>query len=907
MYNILLYGVTAAVLAVLGLFHREILLQTITSGDANIFTATTWENLFTNKSLVEMGDASVAFFADRFVPAIIPGSISTGRPYIVSLSEKANVTVLNPRPLNTSDPVVLMSLIKASMHVDREPFTWIQGFLSVALASIFIFMTILFVGLVIWYGYRSQSKILEKINTTLLDRISQLHLTIAQHQTMVSFVTRLCTLKTSEPLIQLKEELPAAGQIPCLPNLISHIDFVLHIIDTADSNNENVIRSQRSLAIMREERDAAVSKSEDLTESLAQKTHEFDEVDAKLKKANASHESLQSSLNRKTADFNAACGERDEANKKCRVLESKLGHTQHKLQAAELFKTALDSKSADFDNVCGERDHFKSALDSKSADFNNVCGERDHANKNCGVLESRLGSTQVRLQAAESRLHTILYGATDIEDACDTSLPDSEDDNLKVPTSTASRVQSPASGFNPTTQPFLPEQAKQVRDQLTALHRPGNGNTTPLLGSQSIPITPRLRSRSRSHSALPLSHNGAVFPINSTAQAARPSKLSHGQGTLQVTDAKAEISLDKDGTTRTTQRSRDASSESVTKFTSPPQEVGTGPTAVTGIKEGGLGRDNETDKTPPPEPVKNENNRSSPSRNNNIHIPTTNPTPEGPDTNVAIQSIEERDRTLPSSKATTDSSNTKTAPTPELNNIASSSIDSTPARGRTESRPSKPALPPSRGSPIRSTMEDLYKKVNRNQAADAAAALPPRRGSPIRSTMGDLYEKVNRNQAADAAAALYGGMPQSSDKDSWAESRPSKPALAPSRGSPIRSTMEDLYEKVNRNQAADAAAALYGGMPQSSDNDSPFVQPQLRDRHSDGRRGGSSSSRNYNSSGYHRGGRSGRGHGSSSNNNNHNNNNRSGLQAPPGVDNSVQASFERLQKLIRESEGSGGS
>ncbi|KAL8802273.1 MAG: hypothetical protein Q9182_003925 [Xanthomendoza sp. 2 TL-2023] len=588
MYNMLIYGVTAAVIAVLGLFHREILSQTITSGDASFFTAAAWENPFAKKSLIEMSDASIAFFADRFVPAIIPGSTSTGRPYIVSLFENANVTVPDATPFNTSDPRVLMSLIKASMHVDREPFTWIQGLLSVAIATMFIFTTIIVVGLVIWYRYRIQSKMLQKMNITLLhtntalqntnstlhDRNTTQYNTIGQFQTIMSFVERLCTSRTSEPLAHLKADLHAAGQIPYLPNLISHIDIVLSIIENAQSNTDKDSQSQRVLTHMREERDATLLKCEDLEVSLAQKTDDFDELGGKLKKANASNE------------------------------------------------------------------HLQSALDSKAADFNDVCGERDGANKKCGILESKLGNTQQKLQAVQAKLDTILYGASDIEE--------SNDDDLKDAKFTTSGAESPAAGFNPTTTPSEP-----VR-------------------------------RSQTPSAVHYAH-----------------------------------------------------------WYSPEQP----------------------------------------------------------------EQIEGQDPLLPTSNGTNDSGH-NFAPASKGSN-APPSHESMPARGRSDSPPTKP-------SPLRA------------------------RGSPIRSTMGDLYERANRNQAADAAAALYGGAPR-----------------------------------------------------QPSDKDSVFVQPQLRDHRGGSGRGrgaGPSSARGYRGG---RGGRGGRGY-------------TSGLQAPPGVDDSPQASFARLEELIRKA-GSGQS
>lgn len=111
------------------------------AGNACYFNAATWQNAFKQVSFLDLADASVAFFTDRLIPAVVPGTTSTGRPYIISLADQVNLMDPATTPLNTSDPVVLISRIKVSMHVDREPFTWFQGILYFGVASIFIFST----------------------------------------------------------------------------------------------------------------------------------------------------------------------------------------------------------------------------------------------------------------------------------------------------------------------------------------------------------------------------------------------------------------------------------------------------------------------------------------------------------------------------------------------------------------------------------------------------------------------------------------------------------------------------------------------------------------------------------------------------------------------------------------------
>ncbi|KAI4241327.1 MAG: hypothetical protein L6R40_004633 [Gallowayella cf. fulva] len=69
-------------------------------------------NAFKQVSFLDLADASVAFFTDRLIPAVVPGTTSTGRPYIISLADQVNLMDPATTPLNTSDPVVLISRIK---------------------------------------------------------------------------------------------------------------------------------------------------------------------------------------------------------------------------------------------------------------------------------------------------------------------------------------------------------------------------------------------------------------------------------------------------------------------------------------------------------------------------------------------------------------------------------------------------------------------------------------------------------------------------------------------------------------------------------------------------------------------------------------------------------------------------
>ncbi|KAL8729741.1 MAG: hypothetical protein Q9166_004570 [cf. Caloplaca sp. 2 TL-2023] len=119
MYQLVIPVVTAAVFSISAMFSPGMLL-TIGSGFENaVYSAgSTFKKTFADKSFIDLADVSVALFADSIVPAVVPGSTRTGRPYIVSITDLTNATILAAASFNVSDPVVLMNLVRASVHVD---------------------------------------------------------------------------------------------------------------------------------------------------------------------------------------------------------------------------------------------------------------------------------------------------------------------------------------------------------------------------------------------------------------------------------------------------------------------------------------------------------------------------------------------------------------------------------------------------------------------------------------------------------------------------------------------------------------------------------------------------------------------------------------------------------------------
>ncbi|KAL8770224.1 MAG: hypothetical protein Q9209_004066 [Squamulea sp. 1 TL-2023] len=325
MYHLLVTGLTLAVLSILALLNPANVMQTISAGvEETILSASAaWRNPFEKTSILDIADASIALLADHIVPTIIPGSTGTGRPYVVSLSDFANLTSSNMSSANVSDPLIYLDMVRASMaHVDREPFTKTQVFL----ALLWVVVMIILVGL----SVRSHLRSLHITITTLGATISGLQAATPLYATVLGFIERLGLITQSndvehdmevarKSLSQLNTDMRAAGQIPYLPNLISYIEFVLVAIDMADDHYEQHRKTQQSLQSKTNEcrkasgerDDALVERNDarDLLERVQERIKALEHVEAKLQDADTRCDSLQNALNAKTAAYDKAHGE----------------------------------------------------------------------------------------------------------------------------------------------------------------------------------------------------------------------------------------------------------------------------------------------------------------------------------------------------------------------------------------------------------------------------------------------------------------------------------------------------------------------------------------------------------------------------------------------------------------------
>ncbi|KAL8998524.1 MAG: hypothetical protein Q9169_002467 [Polycauliona sp. 2 TL-2023] len=522
MWDVLVYGVTVMLLALLGVYNHEAIFNTLPAGVDHSFsnTTTSWINPFANISFIDLADDSVALFADHIIPALIPGSTGTGRPYVVDSASLA-VTAVNDTTLSMSDHLVYVKMLRASMaRADREPFMEAHVIRGLLLVLFVFFVVVLGGSLCIRSYIRSVSRVMRL-------EVAELGNTTAQNTPVLGYLERLFNLTSSkdlkirEPLRLLGSETRKADQTPYVPSLTAHIDFVLETIDSANDKYEASIQAKKLLDAQTAEYQKVVDKYDDLLVTcqnlrlqLAEKIEDLENGDRTVKEITVSRRQLQDALDAKNVTFDEVTGKLVTSNKSLRDSQA-----QHRS-----LRDNLDEKTKGHDALVKQLAQANTKCTNLETDLTSVRGDLQGANNRCGQLEMKLKVANDRWDAFYSGPSGIegiftmfafaFHPLTYIPDASNTPLPDPIDGEMDapkpVPSSTAANAPS-TSGFNPAAQDFRPvryppsapsqsparwrtdKQAKEVHDQLIALQRAQLPDLFPASG-RSLPSMPRRNS-----------------------------------------------------------------------------------------------------------------------------------------------------------------------------------------------------------------------------------------------------------------------------------------------------------------------------------------------------------------------------------------------------------------------------
>ncbi|KAL8652283.1 MAG: hypothetical protein Q9226_004339 [Calogaya cf. arnoldii] len=715
MLSILAGGVTLAVLAVLGYFNPGDMLHTIGAGAEKSFASAGWVNPFQNTSLIGLADANIALFADHILPAVIPGSTGTGRPYLVSFSDPANLTIAN-ETVNIPEPV-------AHIYVLRESMT-----AQIIWGAVLFLLTACFLAGVVTLVHWSDSARLE----TLRDAMSQ-------NAPALGFLERLCNITNAneletirEPLGQLSEEMHTAGRTPYLPILTTHIDFVLNTIDSADDRYKASVETEKLLADKKAELELTIFYynvqllvGADLREKLQQKIDELEQFAA------AQEEQLGTTI--------AKC---DKLLIDTDILRQQLGQRKEQLERheseAKKYETDrkdLRAKADDYNTLNGRVSNLETelrksyvrnnslnqSLMGKTQEHKAVVNQLEQANTKCDGLEAtltnvkgdlkgvsdRCGQLEAKLKAANDRWDTFSRGPSDIEDASGTSLPAAIDGELDGLPGDATSLHNPDQPSGSAIAPSSPVLARLDSQFPAHVSRPSPAMTRRYSMGSAQAASGFAAADFVSFAARPLAGNlgsGTFSSMNGTSGSSQHAPLA----------PKPDSSSDRNGVANKVnpdgQTDQSSPSVSVSK---PPATAGNGPTSPQSDtasspvpqspSEGSkAGSHDGMDTKPTPTPT-----GVPPAEGTPDSPPTSTSAPQGPDSSTP-EPPQPRGRS------------------PTRSNAPSTGIrSSTPASCLGDRPPTPPPATPadrSRGSPIRENAGCVF-EARRKRSADAKNGL----------------------------------------------------------------------------------------------------------------------------------------------------------------------------------------
>ena len=111
--------------------------------------------------------------------------------------------------------------------------------------------------------------------------------------------------------------------------LAAHIDFVLHTIDSADDRYNASVQSRNSLDAKVKEHDELLRIGDELRIQLNEKIRQLESSNRKVEETAISRKQVQNALDSTTADYNKVCGQKMEVKKELRNANALIEDLQH--------------------------------------------------------------------------------------------------------------------------------------------------------------------------------------------------------------------------------------------------------------------------------------------------------------------------------------------------------------------------------------------------------------------------------------------------------------------------------------------------------------------------------------------------------------------------------------------------
>ncbi|KAL8888139.1 MAG: hypothetical protein Q9215_004391 [Flavoplaca cf. flavocitrina] len=700
MLHLVVAGATLVVLAILGAFNSENVLRTIAAGVGNTFsTGTDWPNPFTKTSWIELADASVGLFADHVWPALIPGSTGTGRPYVVSFADLGNVTTFNATA-NIPEPAV-------HIHVFRQSMTEVQiiwGILLTLLGGFFV---------LVWgtVFFRSHSTKIRRTVSELEVTTAELHKQVSRNTPALGFLEKLFSMTKlndltamREPLRRLSTETRAAPQTPYLPSISK-----LHLFAKPKQEDHKAdhasVQSRNLLEAKVKEYDELLRIGDELRIQLNEKIRQLESSDRKVEETAISRKQVQNALDSTTAEYNKVCGQKTEVKKELRNANALIEDLRH---ASQKMDESYKAKGKEHDAAL----KCLRLQESTSAE-----------------LENKLATANGQLQMANDRWHAFSNGPSNVDDALNTPLPGPVNGELEDPRKDVTSLNKPNQSSSSTHAPSFPaldpatpnlepvrnpqssqpgsptqwrteEQAKEVHDQLIALQRAQLIGRYTTNGSQPLPSSLKRRNSMGS-----VSQTNGIPATNLAGFSPRPLVFNSGNAAHHLENGTSPSSA---------QPSPLASQRGASSDNNGPPNT-----------SNGVSQSEQPSSSVSTPPVHTTNGSTSPHRNTTPTpaIPSSSPDPtNGPGDAANADTLPTGDQRPGTSSS--DALHNSAATSTPVSQGADSSIDGqddTRGRSTTPSQSPVSSTAPvpnrSRGSPLRTNMEDIHEAARKARTA----------------------------------------------------------------------------------------------------------------------------------------------------------------------------------------------
>ncbi|KAI4248776.1 MAG: hypothetical protein LQ352_005804 [Teloschistes flavicans] len=484
---------TAAILfsTIMTWFYGAPIYHTITDGLRDDFFPAwiKWENPFKSKALIEYADHFISFQADRIIPSVIPGATSIGRPYIVREGYANLTAAANDIP---APQFVNATFLRGNVYITNPATDVVVHTENSVSGSLLMIVALLaLVGAYLFYSNRrlatklkSESS-LGKLMKKLFDA------TKSEDEAAVALIRRLKQ--------ELQQHHSGKNLVPS--DFSSHMDYILAVIDKANTSVNGHNQTILTLHTLTEERDNLL-KQRDAADDRANTSvngHNqtiltlqtlTEERDNLLKQRDAADDRANTSVNehnKTTLTLHTLTEERDNLLKQRDAADEGKGlaQVQYLLSACLVLDTKLGCLQENQTATARDLLDARQTIEAQKRDADKARDELDKTRKQCGDLQADKSKMEQELKGAKA---TSLAAHSSVDERSDnTGLPSSINDTSGESKPDASSSSPPVlSSTEALTTPRESEPDEQTLSSSPVPPALGSANTDDSQGSKTV-------------------------------------------------------------------------------------------------------------------------------------------------------------------------------------------------------------------------------------------------------------------------------------------------------------------------------------------------------------------------------------------------------------------------------------